>query len=189
MIGGIITVVVLYGIMLGIWNMSLWSLWLFRIEEYDFMLVFNIGIVGEILLNCVGSVILFYSFWYIWNDVSFNRFIGIFSLFIAGMSIIIVSGDILSVWIGWEGIAITSYGLISFEKNIDGIKSGLKGLMFNRIGDIGLMMSMILGLSIFGDIYNIVWLDELYYMDSYLVIGMGLILGCWTKSAQFGFNG
>lgn len=103
-------------------------------------------------------------------------------VFIFFMKILVCGGNLIVILIGWEGIGITSYILISFwwRRHSTG-KAGIKAIILNRIGDWGIMLGTIMISNITGsvEVVSIEWIDE-----SVKTIGLVMLIGSMGKSAQ-----
>lgn len=148
-------------------------------------------IICILLLTQVAYCIHVYSLWYSWSDPHYTKFLSILSFFTGSMSILFVASDIISLFISWELIGIASFLLISYYNNrIEAVRAGMKAIVYNRLGDVAFLLSIVLGLSIFYDNNIIIWqlLSNNINININNYIGLGLIIACWSKSAQFGLN-
>lgn len=107
---------------------------------FDF---YSIMMINIILL--ISWVVENYSFWYLGGDKHFFRFLIYIIGFKTMMLLFVISNNFLLMFIGWEGIGIFSFLLISFfNTRIEAIKAGLKAINYNRIGDIGFILIIII---------------------------------------------
>jgi len=149
----------------------------------DFILLF------VSMLTTISFVIHCYVYWYLYEDLSRTKFISILSFFTFSMSFFVFAGDLISIFIGWELIGISSFYLISYyNTQSDAIKSGLKAISYNRIGDICFLAYLCMELSIYEDsilctLYTPA-LDRV--VISNWVTPFFLLIAAWVKSAQFG---
>merc|ERR1712166_1031316 len=144
-----------------------------------------------ILLTSVSYSIHAYTLWYAWADPYYTRFLSILSLFTGSMAIVFLSEDIILLFIGWELIGIASFLLISYYNyRIEAVRAGMKAIMYNRLGDLTFLFAIVLGLSIFYDSNLGLWsLLSIHFDNStQKYIGFGILLSCWSKSAQFGLH-
>mmetsp|Transcript_15881 Transcript_15881/g.28135 ORF Transcript_15881/g.28135 Transcript_15881/m.28135 type:complete len:613 (-) Transcript_15881:73-1911(-) len=144
-----------------------------------------------LLLTQVAYCIHVYALWYSWSDPQYTKFLSILSFFTGSMSLLFVSSDIISLFISWELIGIASFLLVSYYNNrIEAVRAGMKAILYNRLGDVAFLLSIVLGLSIFYDNNIIIWqllcTNININVNNYL--GLGLIIASWCKSAQFGLN-
>ncbi|MCZ7527617.1 MAG: NADH-quinone oxidoreductase subunit L [Acidimicrobiia bacterium] len=93
----------------------------------------------------VGALIHLYSVGYMHGDPRFSRFFGYLNLFAAAMLVLVLGSSFLVTFLGWEGVGVCSYLLISFwfERDTAAV-AGKKAFVTNRVGDFGLMLAMFL---------------------------------------------
>ncbi len=106
------------------------------------------GVIALVVLG-VGSLIHIYSLGYMSSEDrgGFARYFAYLNLFTGMMLVLALAGDILLMFVGWEGVGLASYLLIGFEYK-EGWKAdaGIKAFVVNRIGDFGFMLG-VLGLA------------------------------------------
>ena len=97
-----------------------------------------------LLVVCgVSSLVHLYSIEYMLTDPHASRFMGYLSLFTFFMLVLVTSDNFLVMFFGWEGIGLASFLLISFwHTRIQAGKSAIKAMLVNRIGDLGLVLSI-----------------------------------------------
>ena len=99
----------------------------------------------------VGGVIHFYSIGYMREDKGYSRYFAFLNLFLASMAILVMAGDLLFLFAGWELVGLCSYLLIGFWYEDDGnSRAGMKAFVFNRIGDVGFLIGIFLTYYAFG---------------------------------------
>ncbi len=167
--------------------------WAFRVD--------TLSVTMMLVVSGVGTLIHIYATGYMHEDVRLNedpgrytRFFIYFNLFLASM-LVLVSGDsFLTLFVGWEGVGLCSYLLISFwyEKGKDGIGNALAGkkaFVANRIGDAGFLIAIFLIYTNFGSLsFETVFAraEELGPAIAPLatLITLCLLVGATGKSAQ-----
>ena len=87
------------------------------------------------LLGVIRIRVLFWSYYYMDCEVSYDRFFYLVVRFISSMIILILFSNLFTVLIGWDGLGITSFLLVIFYKNRKRLGSGLLTAFTNRIGD------------------------------------------------------
>ncbi len=149
----------------------------------------------------VCLMIFIYSKGYMHGDANYSRFFAYVSLFATGMLGLIVSDNLLTLYIFWEVMGLCSYLLIGFwfEKP-SAMKAGLKAFITTRIGDVIMFLGMLLlysktGTLSFHEIFSketltflkesTVWLPILGSVPLAPVIAVLLFGGAVGKSAQF----
>ena len=98
-----------------------------------------------LIVNGVGFIIHVYSVGYMKDDPGFNRFFAYMNLFVFSMLLLVMGGNYVIMFIGWEGVGLCSYLLIGFWfKNHDYNNAAKKAFIMNRIGDLGFLLGMFL---------------------------------------------
>nr|YP_004940452.1 NADH dehydrogenase subunit 5 [Clava multicornis]AER54461.1 NADH dehydrogenase subunit 5 [Clava multicornis] len=146
-----------------------------------------------ILITLVSFLVHLYSTSYMDGDPHLPRFISYLSLFTFFMVILVTSGNIIQLFIGWEGVGLCSYLLINFWfTRIQANKAGIKAMVVNKVGDIGVLLAIILLWKYFGslDYYSIFSLSYYSYFIEYVLNWCTLLflIGVIGKSAQIGLH-
>nr|YP_010952912.1 NADH dehydrogenase subunit 5 [Empoascanara defecta]WMQ52355.1 NADH dehydrogenase subunit 5 [Empoascanara defecta] len=131
----------------------------------------------------ISSMVVFYSMNYMGiGSYSSNRFLFLVILFVLSMVLMIISPNLLSILLGWDGLGLVSYCLVIYFNSMKSYLAGLITCLTNRLGDIGLLISISWMVS-FGSWHFIFYLDlfnsALFYM---------IIISSFTKSAQIPFS-
>jgi NADH:ubiquinone oxidoreductase subunit 5 (subunit L)/multisubunit Na+/H+ antiporter MnhA subunit len=96
-----------------------------------------------LVVSSVSFLVHIYSTDYMGADPHVTRFLGYLSLFTFFMLILVTADNFLVMFLGWEGIGLASFLLISFWTNrIQAGKSAVKAMLVNRVGDIGLALGI-----------------------------------------------
>lgn len=127
----------------------------------------------------ISSIIFLYRRAYMENDNYIDRFLLLVFMFIMSIIIMIIRPRIFSILFGWDGLGLVSYCLVIYYQNYLSYTSGIVTVLCNRIGDIGLLMSI--GLIVIYGRWNI------YLLESNIVV-IFLILAAMTKRAQIPFS-
>ena len=145
-----------------------------------------------ILIITISFFVHLYSSSYMSNDPHIIRFIGYLSLFTFFMIILVISNNIIQLFIGWEGVGLCSYLLINFWfTRIQANKASIKAMVINKIGDLSLILSIIFiwknsGLILYNNIFSIYSVINLEYYLNF--INILLLIGVIGKSAQIGLH-
>lgn len=146
-----------------------------------------------ILVSSVSFFVHLFSISYMKGDPHLPRFMSYLSLFTFFMVVLVSSNNLVQLFIGWEGVGLCSYLLISFWfTRIQANKSAIKAMIMNKIGDIGLLLGIIMiwifiGSTNYSSIFSC--LDYLF-KDSLLLelTALLLLIGVIGKSAQIGLH-
>lgn len=173
----------------------LWS-WIFD-KQIQFKIGFLIDPLTSIMLvliTTVGVVVMIYSDSYMSHDQSYVRFFGYLSLFTASMLGLVLSPNLIQIYIFWELVGMCSYLLIGFWFTRPSAANACqKAFITNRIGDFGLLLG-ILGFYWMTDCFEFENLFQRFNellasnkINFYFVhfCAILLFLGPLAKSAQF----
>jgi NADH-ubiquinone oxidoreductase chain 5 len=139
----------------------------------------------------VSSLVHVYSIGYMSHDPHNQRFFSYLSLFTFMMIILVTSNNFLLMFVGWEGVGICSYLLVSFWfTRIAANQSSLSAFLTNRVGDCFLTVGMFAILWSFGNIdYATVFSLAPFINENIVtIIGICLLIGAMAKSSQVGLH-
>jgi NADH-ubiquinone oxidoreductase chain 5 len=139
----------------------------------------------------VSSIVHMYSISYIAEDPHNQRFFSYLSIFTFFMLILVAGDNYLILFVGWEGIGISSYLLINFWfTRIQANKSGIKALTVNRVGDMFLSIGFFAIFWVFGNVDYATVFSVAPFMNetAITIIGLLLLVGAMAKSAQLGLH-
>ena len=151
------------------------------------LLVDQLSIVFVLLITGVGSLIHIYSIGYMAHDERRRRFFGFLNLFVASMLLLVLADNYLVLFVGWEGVGLASYLLISFwQHKPSAAVAGKKAFVVNRVGDLGMSVAIMLMLAAFGSSAFVDVNHGAASMPPAMATTMGLLLllGACGKSAQ-----
>jgi NADH-quinone oxidoreductase subunit L len=140
-----------------------------------------------LLITGVGTLIHIYSIGYMAHDDRRRRFFAFLNIFIAAMLTLVLAGDYLVLFLGWEGVGLASYLLIGFwQHKPTAAAAAKKAFVVNRVGDIGMALAIMLMFAQFGtSAIAAVNAAAPGAGDSVTTsLGLLLLLGACGKSAQ-----
>nr|YP_010744957.1 NADH dehydrogenase subunit 5 [Nymphalis urticae]WET58357.1 NADH dehydrogenase subunit 5 [Nymphalis urticae]WGL40117.1 NADH dehydrogenase subunit 5 [Athyma opalina] len=138
-------------------------------------------------VSLISSSVIFYSKSYMSSELNLNRFIILVLLFVFSMILLIISPNMISIFLGWDGLGLVSYCLIIYYQNIKSYNAGMLTALSNRIGDVMILM-LISWMINYGSWNFIFYLNFMSNDYSMKIIGMLVILAAMTKSAQIPFS-
>nr|YP_010704926.1 NADH dehydrogenase subunit 5 [Agrypnus binodulus]WCQ78462.1 NADH dehydrogenase subunit 5 [Agrypnus binodulus] len=135
----------------------------------------------------ISSMVIFYSDEYMGGDLNINRFILLVVMFVLSMMFLIISPNLISILLGWDGLGLVSYCLVIYYQNVKSYNAGMITALSNRIGDVALLISIAWMLN-YGDWNYIYYLDYMKGDYAMSVICGLVLLAALTKSAQIPFS-
>nr|WEF74826.1 NADH dehydrogenase subunit 5 [Parnassius stoliczkanus] len=135
----------------------------------------------------ISSSIIYYSKSYMSSEMNLNRFIVLVLLFVFSMVLLIISPNMISIFLGWDGLGLVSYCLVIYYQNIKSYNAGMLTALSNRIGDVMILMviSWMMNYGSWNYIFYLSFMNNDYSMK---IIGVLLIIAAMTKSAQIPFS-
>nr|YP_010131790.1 NADH dehydrogenase subunit 5 [Leptodactylus fallax]QPZ94310.1 NADH dehydrogenase subunit 5 [Leptodactylus fallax] len=133
----------------------------------------------------VSWSIIEYSLWYMHNDHKIQLFFKYLLIFLLAMMLLVSAGNLLMLFLGWEGVGIMSYLLIGwyFTRSNAGA-AALQAVLYNRIGDIGFLFAIFWLISS----YDSIDLSFVFAMNNPTPLLLAFIIAAASKSAQFGLH-
>jgi len=184
----------------------------FIVQLCDWVSFYEIKIYWSFLFDKLTGVMLFvvtfistlvhlYSVEYMSEDPHLPRFMSYLSLFTFFMLILVTSNNFLQMFVGWEGVGLSSFLLINFWfTRIQANKAAMKAMLVNRVGDFFILLSIFTILVVTGSLeYDVVFslspsiINLSFYSfgyEFYIIdfICLTLFLGAMGKSAQLGLH-
>nr|YP_006504046.1 NADH dehydrogenase subunit 5 [Cryptocercus relictus]AFM92546.1 NADH dehydrogenase subunit 5 [Cryptocercus relictus] len=149
---------------------------------FDWMSLIFMGFVFFI-----SSLVILYSDDYMHGDLNINRFIMLVLMFVVSMMFLIISPNMISILLGWDGLGLVSYCLVIYYQNIKSYNAGMITALSNRVGDVALLMAVAWMLN-FGSWNYIYYLDFLKNSFEMNLVSVFIFLAALTKSAQIPFS-
>nr|AML26228.1 NADH dehydrogenase subunit 5 [Scirtidae sp. BMNH 1274304] len=135
----------------------------------------------------ISSMVIYYSEEYMYGDKNINRFILLVCMFVLSMIFLIISPNLISILLGWDGLGLVSYCLVIYYQNIKSYNAGMLTALSNRIGDVALLMAIAWMLN-YGSWNYIFYLNFMKNDLFMMIITYLIMLAALTKSAQIPFS-
>lgn len=148
----------------------------------------QLSIAFVLLITGVGTLIHIYSIGYMEHDENRRKFFAYLNLFVAAMLLLVLADNYLLLYVGWEGVGLASYLLISFwQHKSTAAAAGKKAFIVNRVGDVGLSLAIMLMFVTLGTVTFDGVAENIANANDTTVtwIGLALLLAACGKSAQF----
>nr|AUJ22861.1 NADH dehydrogenase subunit 5 [Ellychnia corrusca] len=135
----------------------------------------------------ISSMVIYYSEEYMHGEKNINRFIILVVLFVFSMMMMIISPNLISILLGWDGLGLVSFCLVIFYQNSKSLNAGMITALSNRIGDVAILLSIawMLNYGSWNFLFFIEYMKGDYTMN---IISMFVVLAAFTKSAQIPFS-
>ena len=154
-----------------------------------------------IVVTFISTLVHLYSIEYMKEDPHLFRFMSYLSLFTFFMLILVTSANFLQLFVGWEGVGLSSYLLINFWfTRIQANKSSIKAMLLNRVGDFFLLLAIFTILFIADSLdFDVVFSLPILIQNYEILIGsyqisiidimcLFIFFGAVGKSAQLGLH-
>lgn len=139
----------------------------------------------------ISSLVHIYSIGYMSSDPHNQRFFSYLNLFTFMMILLVTGNNYLLMFVGWEGVGVCSYLLVSFWfTRIAANQSSISAFLTNRVGDCFLTIGMFAILWSFGNVdYSTVFSIAPFISDNIIIlVGTCLLIGAMAKSSQIGLH-
>lgn len=190
----------LYWLWRGHPTLNLKEIILYKTNEYEFFVDFYFDKITATYLF-VGSLLTFmvtiYSRYYLHRETGYKRFFNTILFFYLGYNITIFSGNLETLFIGWEILGISSFLLIAFYRDrYLPVKNAVKVFSIYRIGDVGLILAMWMSHHLFHENITFLKLNNYELVDTHLqshswigiFISLMILISAAAKSAQLPFS-
>lgn len=148
----------------------------------------RLAAVMSLVITGVGTLIHFYAIGYMEGDEDKPRFFAYLNLFLFAMLVLVLADNLVTMFVGWEGVGLCSYLLIGFwYKHMPNAVAGQKAFVVNRIGDAGFLLGMFTLLFAAHTLSFAELPTSLHNVSPYVLEAAAALLfvGAIGKSAQF----
>ncbi len=109
------------------------------------LLIDPLSVTMALFVTGISALIHLYSIGYMHGERDFRKFFLYLNLFVFSMLTLVLANNLVLTFVGWEGVGVCSYWLISYYFDRDSAASaGKKAFIYNRIGDMGMLIAMFL---------------------------------------------
>nr|YP_010626110.1 NADH dehydrogenase subunit 5 [Sininocellia gigantos]WBK02934.1 NADH dehydrogenase subunit 5 [Sininocellia gigantos] len=165
-----------------------WEMFSLNSNSLVYILLFDwMSLLFMSFVFYISSMVIYYSNDYMSEDKSKIRFLYLVILFVISMMMMIISPNLISILVGWDGLGLVSYCLVIYYQNEKSFNAGMLTVLSNRIGDVCLLIGISWMLN-YGSWNFFIYSDYFFSMyESKFIMVMVLIAGM-TKSAQIPFS-
>lgn len=145
----------------------------------------HLSLLMTYIITGVGFLILVYSNGYMEHEEDFARYFAFMNFFVFCMLLLVLAGNLLLLFVGWEGVGLASYLLIGYYyTRPSAAQAATKAFVVNRVGDAGFLLGLLLTFYLFGtsDIETIS--SRAAGGTMLTILTMLLFFGATGKSAQ-----
>ncbi len=157
--------------------------WIFQFDHLTIAMLIPVLVIS--------SLVHIYSIGYMSSDPHNQRFFSYLNLFTFMMIILVTGNNYLLMFVGWEGVGVCSYLLVSFWfTRIAANQSSISAFLTNRVGDCLLTLGMLIILWSLGNLNYASTFSLAPYINEYSIsiIGLCLLIGAMAKSSQLGLH-
>nr|QID02661.1 NADH dehydrogenase subunit 5 [Scrobicularia plana] len=141
------------------------------------------GVLFIWVVSMISLCVMSFSLFYLNDSYDYGRYCFLVKVFIAFMFLLVLVPTLLGVMLGWDGLGLVSFLLVTFYQDKKSLGSGLMTFFSNRVGDALILISLFLLSNQMGFSLKELAGTTVAGLSSFL-----LVLGCMTKSAQFPFS-
>jgi NADH-quinone oxidoreductase subunit L len=150
-----------------------------------------LGVSLTVIATVVGSLAVIFSVDYMRGEAQLGRYYSLVLFFIGAMAGLVLSSNILFIFLFWEITALCSYALISFHNDDPkAVYGGMKALVITQLGGVGLLVFALLGITYLGtyDIHEIITNAHSLPAGILAFAAYGALIAAAAKSSQFPFH-
>jgi NADH-quinone oxidoreductase subunit L len=169
-------------------NTSLYSWIPIKGIQADFEVhIDSLSLLMTLIITGIGFLIHVYSVGYMDHEEDFARYFAFLNFFIFSMLLLVLAGNLLLLFVGWEGVGLASYFLIGFwYYRTAAAKAATKAFIVNRIGDFGFLVALLLTFYLFGtsNILEVSHLAKQQFPTGGPILMLLTLLYFWAAAAK-----
>ena len=165
-----------------------WELLSFNSNSIVIRLLFDwISLLFIRFVLFISCIVIFYRNDYMYGDLNINRFIILVLIFVLSIMLLIISPNLISILLGWDGLGLVSYCLVIYYQNVKSYNAGIITALINRIGDVILLIAIrwILNFGRWNYVYYLEFIKNDLNMQIIIIL---VIIAAMTKRAQIPFS-
>jgi NADH-quinone oxidoreductase subunit L len=147
----------------------------------------GLGVYLAVIATVIGSLTVIFSIGYMAGSAQLSRYYALVLLFIGSMCGLVLSGNLLFLFLFWEATAFCSYALISFHNDDPkAVAAGIKALIITQLGGVGLLIGIVIAAANLPDLQVSTFLAQSGSLPSNIlaVIAFSFLFAAIAKSAQ-----
>lgn len=152
----------------------------------------GLSLLFSLLITVIGAVVLAYAGSYLHGDPRLGRFFFWMLIFMGSMLGMVLADNLFLLFVFWELTSVSSYFLIGFDHHEESARaSALQALLVTGAGGLAMLAGLVLLAGIAGTSELSALIAQGDYVkqhDLYLAILVLILIGAFTKSAQFPFH-
>jgi NADH-quinone oxidoreductase subunit L len=151
----------------------------------------GLSVFLTIIATVIGALAVIFSVDYMHGEAQLGRYYSFVLYFIGAMAGLVLTSNMLLMFLFWEITAVCSYALISFNNDDPkAVRGGLKALIITSVGGVGLLLGAMLIFLVSGSMdFNDFLSNPAMMPSSFLaLLAFGLLIAAAAKSAQFPFQ-
>ena len=151
----------------------------------------GLGVFLAVVATVIGSLAVIFSYDYMHGEKQLGRYYALVLFFIGAMVGLVLSSNLLLVFVFWEITALCSYALIAFNNDDPkAVAGGMKALIITQLGGIGLLAGALLVYVNFGTYDLNVFLAQAHTLPANVlsIAAFGFLIAAAAKSSQFPFH-
>lgn len=151
----------------------------------------GLGVFLAVIATVIGSLAVVFSIDYMRGESQLGRYYALVLFFIGAMAGLVLTSNLLLMFVFWEITALCSYALISFyNDDPKAVAGGMKALIMTQLGGVGLMVGALLCYAYLGTMDFMVFMERSSELTGPVlnVMAFGFLIAAAAKSAQFPFQ-